>query len=103
MLRECVESIRHDRFRAFFYWLTFVLTVMYIFVFFAVAASDYYGFSMLHAEADLSAARMALSLIVCSAEIFFANDFFVRSKSKDLAVRMICGASFGKNVLFLGG
>ena len=99
--REAIRSIRNDPVRSFFYWLTFLLTSMFIFLFFTVAMSDSIGVTMVNAKNDTATNLMLFSVILCSIEIFFANDFFVKNKAKELAVRLVCGATYFQLAGFL--
>lgn len=99
--REALRSIRNDPVRSFFYWLTFLLTGMFIFLFFTVAMSDSIGVTMINARSDTATNLMLFAVILCSIEIFFANDFFVKNKAKELAVRLVCGATYFQLAGFL--
>ena len=44
---------------------------------------------------------MVASVILCSVEIVFANDFFIKNKAKSLAVRLVCGATYTQNAGYL--
>ncbi len=92
---EALRSLKKDSGRAFFYWLTFVLTTMFVFLFLNIAMSRQIGVTFLNASNTDIPTNMALILIIiCIVEILFANDFYVRAKSKDLAVRLVCGATY---------
>jgi hypothetical protein len=101
IFREAFQSIRDDRARAFFYWLTFVLTSMFVFLFVTVAMSDQVGVTMVNSASDIPTNLMIFSIILCSIEIIFANNFFVKNKGKDLAVRLICGATYVQLAAYL--
>lgn len=83
---------------SFYYWIIFCLIVTFVFIFFTITTSSYYGFTMLYSKTDLVSLLMALILIVCSAEVFFASNFFLRGNAKNIAVRTICGISFWNNI-----
>lgn len=85
----------------FFNWLVFFLIATFVFIFFSIVTSHYYGFTMLYSKPDLVSLLMALILIVCSAEEFFASNFFLKGNSKKIAVRTICGITFWKNILLI--
>lgn len=92
--REAMRSIRNDPIRSFFYWLTFLITSMFVFLFFTVSMSDSVGVTMVYAKNDIATNLTLFSVILCSIEIFFANDFFVKNKARELAVRLVCGATY---------
>lgn len=101
MLKDVLNSLMHDKIRTFFCWVTFTLTSMFIFLFFTVAMSNAVGVTMYHAKSDIPTMLMVASVILCSIEIVFANDFFIKNKSKSLAVRLVCGATYTQNASYL--
>ena len=93
--REALRALKNDPGRAFFYWLTFVLTTMFVFLFLNIAMSKQIGVTFLNtSNTDIPTNLALILIIICIIEILFANDFYVRSKSKDLAVRLISGATY---------
>lgn len=98
---EAMRSIRNDPVRSFFFWLTFLLTSMFIFLFFTVSMSSSVGMTMIDAKNDIPTNLTLFSIVLCSIEIFFANDFFVKNKAKELAVRLVCGATYFQLAGFL--
>ncbi len=101
MLKDVISSLMHDKVRTFFCWITFTLTSMFIFLFFTVAMSDAVGVTMYQAKSDIPTILMVASVALCSVEIVFANDFFIKNKSKDLAIRLVCGATYTQNAGYL--
>lgn len=101
MLNDVVKSLSHDKIRSFFCWLTYALTSMFIFLFFTVAMSDSVGVTMFRAKSDIPSILMIASIVLCSIEIVFSNDFFIKNKAKSLAVRLICGATYTQNAGYL--
>ncbi len=101
MLKDVFNSLMHDKIRTFFCWITFTLTSMFIFLFFTVAMSDAVGVTMYQAKSDIPTILMIASVLLCSVEIVFANDFFIKNKAKDLAIRLVCGATYTQNAGYL--
>ena len=101
MLKDIFNSLMHDKIRTFFCWITFTLTSMFIFLFFTVAMSDAVGVTMYQSKSDIPTILMVASVVLCSVEIVFANDFFIKNKAKDLAVRLVCGATYTQNACYL--
>lgn len=99
--REAMRSIRNDAVRSFFYWLTFLLTAMFVFLFFTVSMSDSVGVTMINARNDIPTNLTLFSVILCSIEILYANDFFVKNKAKELAIMLVCGATYVQLAGFL--
>ena len=91
---EAIRSIKDSMSRSLFYLLTFIITSMFMFVFFNLSYSDAVGVTFINAKNNASLLITVLVIAVCMIVIFFANNFFVVKKSKELAVRLVCGASF---------
>lgn len=94
MIKEAFHSLYHDYQRSLFYWLTFLLTTLVIFVFFQVACSPLIGMSFIHSRNDVVSYLCVFVIFLCMFAVFFANDFYVKKKSKELAVQLVCGANF---------
>lgn len=102
IVRDALRSLRDDFTRSFFYWLTLLLTSIFIFLFFNMMMSDPDGASFLTEGTDALATLISVSVIViCMTAILFANDFFVKRKAKELAVRLICGATALQLAMYL--
>jgi hypothetical protein len=87
MFHEACRSIRADSFRAFFFWLTFVLAAALVILFSSLGSAD-------QSAGSVTTLVTLIVLVLCSVDIFVSNDFYVKAKAKDMAVRLICGASF---------
>ncbi len=94
MIFESLISMKNDLREVLFYWVTFFVTAMFIFLFHLVAMSDGIGVTIINSRNDLPTNLMIFSVILCSIDIVFANHFFVRKKAQQLASRLICGATF---------
>lgn len=101
MIKDVMNALMHDKIRTFFCWITFTLTSMFIFLFFAVAMSDAVGVTMIQAKSDVPTILMVAAVLLCSIEIVFTNDFFIKNKAKNLAIRLICGATYTQNAGYL--
>ncbi len=97
---DALRSIRKDFSKAFFYWLIFVLTTMFIYLFYNISMSDP-SVNPLNDTGNMITYVMIIVIILCSIDILFANDFYVKLKGKDLAVRLICGGRFIQIASFL--
>ncbi len=101
MLKSALRSIKDDFSRALFYWLTFVLTSMFMFLFFNLSYSDMVGVTFINNRNDMATFTTVLVIGICMIVIFFANDFYVKKKSKELAVRLVCGGTYLQIALYL--
>lgn len=86
IFKEALRSVWNDRFRSFFFWLTFLLTTIFIFLFFTLSYEV--------GEEGVMTFVTVFMVLVCTMDIFFVNHFYMISKAKDLAVRLICGATY---------
>lgn len=86
IFKEALKSVWNDRFRSFFFWLTFLLTTIFIFLFFTLSYEV--------GEEGVMTFVTVFMVLVCTMDIFFVNHFYMISKAKDLAVRLICGATY---------
>lgn len=101
ILLMAIRSLKDDLLRSVFYWLTFVLTSMFMFLFFHLSYSDMVGVTFINSHNDLATFLTIIVIGICMIVIFFANDFYVKKKSKDLAVRLVCGGTFFQIVRYL--
>ncbi len=99
--RDAIRSLRYDKTRSFFYWLTFVITSMFMFLFFNISMSEVLKVTFVDARNDLATNITLFVIILASIDLFFANDFFVKNKAKSLAVQLVCGARYGQLASFL--
>lgn len=94
IFRDALRSLKDDCTRSFFYWLTLLLTSTFIYLFFHILHSDPVSVGFLEAGTDPIATGITVTVvIICMIAILFANDFFVKSKAKEIAVRLVCGAT----------
>jgi hypothetical protein len=100
IFRDAMHSLKKDRTKAFFYWLILVLTTVFICMFFSISTSDP-SVDPLHNSDNKITLVTALVLVLCSIDILFANEYYVKLKSKELAVRLLCGAKFTQTSAFL--
>lgn len=101
ILHDAFLSLKNDFLHSFFYWLTFVISSMFIFLFLVVSMSDSVGVTFIEAKSDIATTLAVASAALCMIEIWFANDFFIKNKSKELAVRAVCGATYVQLALYL--
>lgn len=94
IFKDALRSLKNNLSRAFFYWLTFVLTSAFIFLFFNISMSEEIGVTWFYSKDDMATTVTIFVVLICSIDIFFANDFFVKNKAKDLAVRLVSGATY---------
>ena len=78
MLKSALRSIKDDFSRALFYWLTFVLTSMFMFLFFNLTYSDMVGVTFINSRNDIATFTSVLVISICMIVIFFAKNIWYR-------------------------
>ncbi len=113
IFQDALRSLKEDFQRTFFYFLTFFITTMFMFLFFNMAISEMavtqdYIFSGYEANVyaymehgDIANIMMVFVVIMSCIDIIFANRFFIRNKAEELAVRLVCGATFTQLAAYL--
>lgn len=101
MFQYALRSLKNDFSKAFFYCLTFILTTTFIFLFFNIAMGSEANVHFIHSANDSATNVTVIIIAICMIIIFFANDFFVKNKAKELAVRLISGATYFQLASFL--
>ena len=107
IFKEAIRSLKNGRSKAIFFALTFFLTTALLFFYFNMAESAAAGREELYVTAtnladlgqllmkgNIGNLMMVFVVVMCSVDLFFCNDFFVKNKAKEVAVRMICGATY---------
>lgn len=101
IFHDAMKSLVRDFSRSFFYWLTFALTTAFTFLFFCIATDSEIGMTFVRNSGGMETNITLFAVLVCMIEVFFANDFFVKTKSRHLAVMLICGGRFTQLAQFL--
>ena len=114
IFKEAMRSLRNSRSKAIFFALTFYITTTLLFVYFNMAAALTGGQPEVYItsanQADLfqllekgnaGNLMMVFVVVMCFIDLLFCNDFFVKNKAKELAVRLICGATYIHLALYL--
>lgn len=101
MFKAALRSIKDDFSRSLFYWLTFVLTSMFMFLFFNISYNEKIDVNFINSRNDMATFITVFVIGICMVVIFFANDFFAKKKAKDMAVRLVCGSTYLQIAKFL--
>lgn len=94
-------SLKKDKSKSIFYWLAFTLTTFFIFAFFNLSMNED---SLINLGKDDPTLMTFLCTVVVGVSmfvVFFANDFFVKSKAKEISVYLVSGMTFFKLAVFL--
>lgn len=95
--------------KSLFYGLTMMFSTAMTFIFFHIMNNEYLmpietvagGSTWEQMSVPLSTVLAFLVIIFCCFMIFFANNFFVSKKTKELAILGLSGSSFMKSSLYL--
>ena len=101
MIKDALKSMKNDLSGSIFYWLTFVLSSMFILLFFHLSYSDTVGVTFINSENNMKTFMAVIVIAMCMIVIFFTNDFYVKKKAKELSVRLVCGSTYASLVMFL--
>lgn len=101
MFGTMLRSIKKDADRALYYWVVLALSAMIMYMFFHLACSQEIGVTFIRSESGLPINLMFFSVAMCMVVILLANDFYMKKKSKDLAILLICGCTYVELVQFL--
>lgn len=88
-----LQSIRTDKVRSFFYFLTFILTTIFIFCFFSITFHPATNIKLGKDDSSLVTIIAVLVILVSMMCVFIANDFYVENKKKDISIILMSGAS----------
>lgn len=99
--RYALRSLKNDFSKAFFYCLTFILTSMFIFLFFNLSMGSEANVHFINSANDTATNVTIIVIIISMVIIFFANDFYIKNKAKDLAIRLVCGGTYTQLASFL--
>ena len=107
IFKEALRSLRNSKSKSLFFALTFFITTALLFVYFNMAdaaagiapevytdSNNLYDVIQLMEKGNAGNLMMVLIVIMCFIDLLFCNDFFVKNKAQELAVRMICGATY---------
>lgn len=101
MFKEAVRSLKKDGDRAACYWLVFFISSLFLFLFFHLALSDAVGVTYFYSQSNLATYLTTFDVAACIVVIFLANNFYVGKKSKELAMFLVSGGTYGQLVEFL--
>ncbi len=111
--KDAIRSLKASKSKALFYCLTFYLTSVLMFLFFNMAESATQGMAEIYVtnnmvdltkyilNGNMGNIMMVFVVVMCSIDIVFTNDFYVRTKAKELAIRLISGATYTQLLLYL--
>ncbi len=91
-----LKMLKKEFSKSLFYCVSLTLSIAIIFVFFCYIDNSYLGNSISSGQNQFSQILALLVIIFAVFNCFFANNFFVSSKTNDLAIIQLSGASVFK-------
>lgn len=104
MIDTMFRSLRKDFDRALYYWFVLMLATMLMYMFFMLACSVELGGTFFSNNVDDNNFAMYLAffnVVLCMIVMLMANDFYMKKKSRELAILLVCGCTFVDLVKFL--
>lgn len=104
-----MSMLKREFKKSIFYWLTMVFATAMCFVFFHIINNEYLvshvpvqgGGSWSQVVVPFSTIVSFLIILFCCFMIFFANDFFVSKKTKEIAIITLSGCNAIRSTMYL--
>ncbi len=102
MIKLALISLKKDYKQALFYWLTFVLSTAFTFSIFNLSFSDQKLLSIQGGSGSSMISAMLCGVItIAMFSSFYANNYYITTKAKELSLNLISGASYLQLTSFL--
>lgn len=101
LIKLSLKSLKTDFSRSLFYFMAFVLTTIFIFSFFNLTFNPLSGIELGAGDKTFVTPIAVLVILVAMLCVFLANDFYVSSKSKDISITLMSGASVYQTGMYL--
>ena len=92
LIKLAIRSLKTDFLKSLFYFLSFVLTTIFIFLFFNLTLNPSTGINLGGNDAKLITTIAAFVILIAMVCVFMANDFYVLAKTKDVSIVLMSGA-----------
>lgn len=99
LIKLAIKSLKTDFIKSLFYFLSFLLTTIFIFLFFNLTFNPATGLEL--GRAKLITTIATFVILIAMLCVFMANDFYVFAKSKDISVVLMSGASVYQAGIYL--
>lgn len=93
LIKLALRSLKTDFLKSLFYFLSFVLTTVFIFLFFNLAYNPNSGIDLGGGDKTLVTPIAVFVILVAMICVFMANDYYVMAKTKDVSIVLMSGAS----------
>nr|WP_318000995.1 FtsX-like permease family protein [uncultured Faecalibacillus sp.] len=93
ILKLSLISLKKDMSKSIFYFLTFLLTTIFIFSFFNLTFNPYSGIHLGKDDTTLVTPIAVFVIVIAMLCVFLANNFYVSNKGKEVSIILMSGAS----------
>lgn len=93
LIKLALRSLRTDLLKSLFYFLSFVLTTIFIFLFFNLAYNPNLGIQLGGKDNTIVTPIAVFVILIAMVCVFIANDYYVLAKTKDISIILMSGAS----------
>ena len=93
LIKLALRSLKTDFIKSLFYFLSFVLTTVFIFLFFNLAYHPGSGIELGSGDSTLVTPIATFVILIAMICVFMANDYYVLAKTKDVSIVLMSGAS----------
>ena len=93
LIKLALRSLKTDFIKSLFYFLSFVLTTVFIFLFFNIAYHPGSGIELGSGDSTLVTPIATFVILIAMICVFMANDYYVLAKTKDVSIVLMSGAS----------
>lgn len=93
LIKLSLISLKKDLSKSMFYFLTFLLTTIFIFSFFNLVFNPYANINLGKDDSTFVTPIAVFVIIIAMICVFLANNFYVSNKSKEISIILMSGAS----------
>ena len=93
IIKLAFVSLKKDMSKSIFYFLTFLLTTIFIFSFFNLTFNPYSGIHLGKDDTTFVTPVAVFVIVIAMLCVFLANNFYVSNKGKEISIILMSGAS----------
>ena len=93
IIKLAFVSLKKDMSKSIFYFLTFLLTTIFIFSFFNLTFNPYSGIHLGKDDTTFVTPIAVFVIVIAMLCVFLANNFYVSNKGKEISIILMSGAS----------
>lgn len=93
LLKLSLISLKKDKQKSIFYFLTFLLTTIFIFSFFNLVFNPRANIDLGKSDTTFVTPIAVFVIVIAMVCVFLANNFYVSNKSKEISIILMSGAS----------